>query len=77
MTTITSRELNYIVFRYLQESGFQHTAFNLGYEAAIDKETSIDVNSVPPGALITLVQKGLQYLEMEANLKIVLVLAYP
>ncbi|KAI3794110.1 hypothetical protein L1987_36737 [Smallanthus sonchifolius] len=52
------------------ESGFQHTAFNLGYEAAIDKETSLDVNSVPHGALITLVQKGLQYLEMEANLKI-------
>ncbi|GAV58784.1 WD40 domain-containing protein/LisH domain-containing protein [Cephalotus follicularis] len=67
MTTITSVELNYLVFRYLQESGFTHSAFALGYEACINKCT-IDGNVVPPGALITFVQKGLQYLEMEANL---------
>ncbi|XP_058006185.1 WD40 repeat-containing protein HOS15 isoform X2 [Hevea brasiliensis] len=67
MTSITSAELNYIVFRYLQESGFTHSAFALGYEAGINKCT-IDGNMVPPGALITFVQKGIQYLEMEANL---------
>ncbi|KAL5753064.1 hypothetical protein ACOSP7_023241 [Xanthoceras sorbifolium] len=67
MTTITSVELNYLVFRYLQESGFTHSAFALGYEAGINKCT-IDGNLVPPGALVTFVQKGLQYLEMEANL---------
>ncbi|XP_016652848.1 PREDICTED: F-box-like/WD repeat-containing protein TBL1XR1 isoform X2 [Prunus mume] len=58
MASITSVELNFLVFRYLQESG---------YEAGINKST-IDGNLVPPGALITFVQKGLQYLEMEANL---------
>ncbi|KAB1200294.1 F-box-like/WD repeat-containing protein TBL1XR1, partial [Morella rubra] len=47
--------------------GFTHSAFALGYEASINK-TPIDGNVVPPSALITLVQKGLQYLEMEANL---------
>ncbi|PKI41253.1 hypothetical protein CRG98_038365 [Punica granatum] len=67
MTSITSVQLNYLVFRYLQESGFTHSAFALGYEAGINKCT-IDGNMVPPSALITLVQKGLQYLEMEANL---------
>ncbi|KAG2724290.1 hypothetical protein I3760_01G009600 [Carya illinoinensis] len=67
MTSITSVELNYLVFRYLQESGFTHSAFALGYEASINK-CPIDGNLVPPGALITFVQKGLQYLEMEANL---------
>ncbi|CAB4284160.1 unnamed protein product [Prunus armeniaca] len=67
MTSITSVELNFLVFRYLQESGFTHSAFALGYEAGINKST-IDGNLVPPGALITFVQKGLQYLEMEANL---------
>ncbi|KAK6237708.1 hypothetical protein QUC31_003177 [Theobroma cacao] len=67
MTSITSAELNYLVFRYLQESGFTHSAFTLGYEAGINKCT-IDGNLIPPGALITFVQKGLQYLEMEANL---------
>ncbi|KAF5736192.1 hypothetical protein HS088_TW14G00328 [Tripterygium wilfordii] len=66
-SSITSVELNYLVFRYLQESGFTHSAFALGYEAGINK-CSIDGNFVPPGALITFIQKGLQYLEMEANL---------
>ena len=39
----------------------------LGYEAGLYK-SSIDGNNVPTGALISFVQKGLQYLEMEANL---------
>ncbi|CAA2986253.1 WD40 repeat-containing HOS15-like [Olea europaea subsp. europaea] len=67
MASITSVELNYILFRYLQESGFTHTAFVFGYEAGINK-SPIDGNLVPPGALIRFVQKGFQYLEMEANL---------
>ncbi|XP_073005691.1 WD40 repeat-containing protein HOS15 [Typha latifolia] len=65
-STITSVELNYLVFRYLHESGFNHSAFSLGFEAGINK-CDIDGNLVPPGALITIVQKGLQYIEMEAN----------
>lgn len=44
-----------------------HSAFVLGYEAGLHR-SSIDGNQVPPGALISFVQKGLQYLEMEANL---------
>ncbi|XP_010906242.1 WD40 repeat-containing protein HOS15 [Elaeis guineensis] len=67
-STITSTELNYIVFRYLQESGFTHSSFALGYEAGISK-CDIDGNTVPPGALVTIVQKGLQYIELEANLE--------
>ncbi|KAJ7538934.1 hypothetical protein O6H91_11G068900 [Diphasiastrum complanatum] len=67
MTTITSTELNFLVFRYLKESGFIHSAFTLGYEAGLNK-VEIDGNLVPPGALISFVQKGLQYLELEANL---------
>ncbi|KAF7817460.1 WD40 repeat-containing protein HOS15-like isoform X1 [Senna tora] len=67
MIPITSVELNYIVFRYLHESGFTHSAFTFGYEAGIDK-TTIDGNLVPPGALVTFIQKGIQYIELEANL---------
>ncbi|KAK4390495.1 WD40 repeat-containing protein HOS15 [Sesamum angolense] len=48
-------------------SRFTHSAFALGYEAGINKST-IDGNLVPPGALVTFVQKGIQYLELEANL---------
>ncbi|XP_059631093.1 WD40 repeat-containing protein HOS15-like isoform X2 [Cornus florida] len=66
MVSITSTELNYLVFRYLHESGFTHSAFTLGYEAGIS-ESTIDGNLVPPSALVTFVQKGIQYLELEAN----------
>lgn len=48
-------------------AGFIHSAFVLGYEAGLHK-SNIEGNQVPPGALISFVQKGLQYLEMEANL---------
>ncbi|KAI3916059.1 hypothetical protein MKW98_004500 [Papaver atlanticum] len=67
MVSLTSVELNYLVFRYLNESGFTHAAFALGYEAGINR-SPIDGNLVPPAALVTFVQKGLQYLELEANL---------
>ncbi|XP_023914105.1 WD40 repeat-containing protein HOS15 isoform X1 [Quercus suber] len=67
MISITSTELNYLVFRYLHESGFTHSAFAFGYEAGINKST-FDGNLVPPGALVTFVQKGIQYLELDANL---------
>ncbi|KAK6115968.1 hypothetical protein DH2020_008237 [Rehmannia glutinosa] len=82
MISITSAELNYLIFRYLNESAllsrgnwkclnrrawFTHSAFTLGYEAGINRST-IDGNLVPPGALVTFIQKGIQYLELEANL---------
>ncbi|PHT24776.1 hypothetical protein CQW23_35553 [Capsicum baccatum] len=43
-----------------------HSAFALGYEAGINKST-VDGNLVPPSGLITFVQKGIQYLELEAT----------
>eukprot|EP00899_Mesostigma_viride_P001787 jgi/Mesvir1/11609/Mv00018-RA.1 len=65
--SITSEEVNFLVYRYLQESGFTHSAFSFGYESLVHK-SSINGSKVPPGALISFIQKGLQYLELEANL---------
>lgn len=56
-------------------AGFTHAAFAFGNEASINK-SPIDGKLIPPGALITLVQKGLQYLEMEANLSNVSILYF-
>ncbi|KAK1322858.1 Guanine nucleotide-binding protein subunit beta [Acorus calamus] len=67
MAVLTSVELNYMIFRYLQESGFLHSAFVFGYEAGINK-SPVDGDLVPPLALVKFVQKGLQFLELEANL---------
>ena len=38
--SISSDEVNYLVYRYLQESGFTHAAYTFGYESYIQK-TSI------------------------------------
>lgn len=54
---------------YTLHPGFQHTAFSFAHESNIHK-TELDPNTVPPGALVTFVQRGMQYLEMEANLDI-------
>ena len=74
--SISSDEVNYLVYRYLQESGFTHAAYTFGYESYIQK-TSIAGTDLPPGALISFIQKGLQYLELEANLNEVRVPSNP
>jgi len=56
-------------------AGFTHSAFVFGNEGGINK-CPIDGNLVPPGALVTFVQKGLQFLEMEANLNNVSILYF-
>eukprot|EP00727_Mastigamoeba_balamuthi_P001959 m51a1_g11760 hypothetical protein (479) ;mRNA; r:223228-225208 len=65
--SITSDEVNYLVFRYLQESGFHHTAFAFSHEGQIGR-TNIDPAAVAPGALVSYLQKGLQYASIEAHL---------
>merc|ERR1712228_445763 len=64
---VTSDEINYLIYRYLQESGFGHTAFTFAYESLLGKSPVRNVD-VPPGALISFLQKGLQYLGIEENL---------
>ena len=66
--SISSDEVNYLVYRYLQESGFTHAAYTFGYESFIAKTSIAQGTELPPGALISFIQKGLQYLELEANL---------
>lgn len=64
--SITSDEVNFLVYRYLQESGFSHSAFTFAYESQVVKSTVVS-SSVPPGALISFIQKGLQYVGIEAH----------
>lgn len=65
--SISSDEVNFLLYRYLVESGFSHAAYTFGNESQV---TSTDIHSadVPPGALITIIQKGLMYVEAEAVL---------
>ena len=64
---MTSDEVNYLVYRYLQESGFEHTAFVFNLESHTNS-CNIDGTLVPPGALISILQKGLQFVQAEISL---------
>jgi len=54
------------VYRYLQESGFVHSAFVFGAESLI-AQSNINGALVPPCALISIIQKGLMYVEAEIS----------
>ena len=66
--SITSDEVNYLIYRYLQENGFSHSAFTFAYESLVAK-SSVAQTDVPPGALVTFLQKGLEYVTIEEHIK--------
>ena len=55
---------------YLQESGFVHSAFSFAHECMLGRTglRSAD-RTLPPGALVTFLQKGLQYIGIEESLR--------
>lgn len=85
--SFSSDEVNFLVYRYLQESGecvggskmmghtnnnnivvgFQHSAYTFGIESHIS-QTNINGALVPPAALLSILQKGLQYTEAEISI---------
>lgn len=65
--SFTSDEVNYLVYRYLLESGFTHAAYTFGIESHIS-HTNINGSVVPPAALLNIIQKGLQYTEAEISI---------
>ena len=48
-------------------AGFTHAAFVFGCESHVSK-VHFKGKDVPVGALVTFIQKGFQYMEIEANL---------
>lgn len=67
---LTSTELNYLVWRYLQESGFDLAAFALDKQLhCLQFNSPHIVDRVAPGTLVSLVQKGMLYLLTETDAK--------
>uniref|UniRef100_A0AC34G8H0 LisH domain-containing protein n=1 Tax=Panagrolaimus sp. ES5 TaxID=591445 RepID=A0AC34G8H0_9BILA len=60
----SSDEINFLVYRYLVENGYQHTAWTFGSESNVHN-AQIDNNQVPKGALIRVLQKGVFFAEAE------------
>ncbi|KAI8894868.1 WD40-repeat-containing domain protein [Globomyces pollinis-pini] len=65
--SITSDEINYLIYRYLVESGFNHTSFAFQYETAIHT-LDIKGKNLKPGKLIQLLQKGLLFSQVESHI---------
>ncbi|KAF8603965.1 WD40 repeat-like protein [Ceratobasidium sp. AG-I] len=63
---ISSDEVNCLVNAYLNDSGFQHTAFCLNQEARLDVSPNSKIH-IPRGGLVTLLQKALLYIEVEQH----------
>ncbi len=47
--------------------GFAHSAFTFAYESLVIK-SSMAQTEIPPGALITFLQKGLEYIAIEEHI---------
>lgn len=65
--SLSSEELNFLIYRYLRESGFEHTAYSFMHESFLHR-SSLSGDALPTGALINYVQKGLQYEAIETHL---------
>ena len=59
--------MNYLIYRYLQESGFSHSSFTFGQESGVTR-SSVAGTKIPPGALIVQLQRALNYVQAEVCL---------
>ena len=50
-------------------TGFVHSAFTFAYESMIGR-SNVSKANVPPGALVSFLQKGLQYIAIEETLRL-------
>ncbi|KAI0275308.1 WD40-repeat-containing domain protein [Gloeopeniophorella convolvens] len=64
--TIDADEVNCLVYSYLKDSGFKHTAFNLLNEGGLQHSAHFEKH-IPRGELIELLIKALLYTEVEAH----------
>ncbi|KAF6221407.1 hypothetical protein HO133_002262 [Letharia lupina] len=66
--TLTSDHVNYLIWRYLQESGHGDAAVKLQRDWLLDPQTLPFAQHIKTHALVSLVQKGLQYHQIEQSL---------
>ncbi|KIM88979.1 hypothetical protein PILCRDRAFT_813977 [Piloderma croceum F 1598] len=65
---ITADEINCLIYAYLQDSAFQHSAFAIRMEGRLDQSPHFSKH-IPRGELVELLSKALLYVEVEAHWK--------
>lgn len=61
---ISANEINFLIHRHLQETGFPHTAYVFSNEACIE-QANFPVDQLPPHAFVTILKNGMLYLQLE------------
>ncbi|PVV04960.1 hypothetical protein BB560_000524 [Smittium megazygosporum] len=64
---LSSVQVNYLVYRYLRESGFLHSSYTFRYESQLD--SCEEIFNVEPGRLIRLIHRGLLYMDVEGKIE--------
>lgn len=62
--SFTGDAVNLLIYQYLQESYFKHTAYIFASEADV-RVSNLNLLQVPTDSLIAILQKGLQYAEVQ------------
>ncbi|ORM41895.1 F-box-like/WD repeat-containing protein TBL1XR1 [Babesia sp. Xinjiang] len=64
---LTSDDINLLVYRYLIENGYSHTAFSFNKEAEIARNPYYNnhADKIPPNALVSFMQKAMIYIYLE------------
>ena len=65
---ISREDVNTLVWRYLSESGFDHSAFLFKSEANIEPEDPCD-SQLASGALVSFLQRAILYMNLEKSVK--------
>ncbi|KAL8902350.1 MAG: hypothetical protein Q9207_004771 [Kuettlingeria erythrocarpa] len=68
VSPLTSNHVNYLIWRYLQESGYGDAAVKLQRDWIQDPQSLRLSRDIKTHALVLLVQKGLQYYEIEQSI---------
>lgn len=66
---ISREDVNTLVWRYLSESGFDHSAFLFKSEANIEPADSCD-SQLASGALVSFLQRAILYMNLEKSVKL-------
>ncbi|CAI2364332.1 unnamed protein product [Moneuplotes crassus] len=66
MLQITAEEINFIIYQYLQESGFSHSAYTFGKECNII-ENKFKHYHIPAAMLVVFLEKALTLIHIETH----------
>jgi len=67
MLKIAVNEINFLIYQYLEEMGYKHTAFTFHQESRVP-ENILNNTNIPPGMLLMYLEKALLLLQMETHL---------